>query len=1071
VVVALLAFAKPALADGNLQYAGGPVQHNPTLYAIFWLPSGHHFAGIAGDSLYEAVLTSWLRDAHSTNLANVASQYGDNADYSRPGTTFGGSWTDTTDYPHSGSASDALTDADIQASIRRAMTANGWHDGVNATFFVFTGADINFCDPFGDCTPEVTADSHMCGYHYNQGDTVYAVLSDATTMGISSDGGACFSVGDFLTPFPFPAAELVVPYLAHEQFEAQVNPKPNGDPAWYDSAHPTDPTEAEIADKCAPAGGNPYGYAAYDLLYQFNVGGRLYHAPQLWSNVDGACRGSDLIDDFYLFGPFVAFSGRETAFTFAQTIDSPNLAGANKPTIDWGDGTASTVTLADDCRIVCNLSGSHTYATAGTYTVTLTYYVSAFNTVHTTTTHVFVEGEAITAEPADQTVTAGQTATFTAEAVGTPIPDVQWQLSTDQGGTFTDLPGATSPTLSFTASQSQNGYRYRAVFTNTGGSRTTKAAILTVQTPPSVTAEPADQTVAEGANDVTFTAAASGDPLPTVRWQVSTDGGVTFTDMTQIGADSATLHLSRANPNLDGTQYRAVFTNAAGSVTTRAATLTVIIHPTVTTQPADLSVFAGETATFTAAVSGSPAAAQWQVSTDNGATFTDIEGATSASYSFTASLSQNGYEYQAVFTNAAGHATTRAATLTVATPPDAKIQIGPPATTGPAGSTQTLTGHLDVASDGTTFSSAPAGTTISFSVVSGPGSFVGGVNTCATAGTTGSCAVQISSPAAGTTVVRAAAEVTLSGVLVHRETGDGRPGESADAQIVWQQLAQTIAFSSAPPDPALPGGSYTPSATGGGSGNPVVFSIDSSSSTGACSLAGGTVTFTGPGTCILDANQAGDATYLAAPQAQQTITIPETQTSGGSSSGSVTVGPGTALILSGAQVSGRVTVDPGGILIVKDGSISGSLTSSGAALIELCGSRVSGRVSITNTTGAVILGDGTAACAPNTLSGAVTITGGQGGVEFDANTLSGPLTITGNSGALAPPGTGAVDAEGNTISGAVMITGNSGGVVFDTNTVSGSLTITDNTGTLPPPRTGAVEATDNRVSGRVNVQP
>ena len=67
------------------------------------------------------------------------------------------------------------------------------------------------------------------------------------------------------------------------------------------------------------------------------------------------------------------------------------------------------------------------------------------------------------------------------------------------------------------------------------------------------------------------------------------------------------------------------------------------------------------------------------------------------------------------------------------------------------------------------------------------------------------------------------------------------------------------------------GGTYTVSATGGGSGNPVTFTIDASS-TSVCSIAGSTVTFNAACRCVIDANQAGDTAYLAAPQAQQTVT-------------------------------------------------------------------------------------------------------------------------------------------------------------------------------------------------------
>ncbi len=72
----------------------------------------------------------------------------------------------------------------------------------------------------------------------------------------------------------------------------------------------------------------------------------------------------------------------------------------------------------------------------------------------------------VTTSPSSLTVIAGATATFTAAATGSPTPTVQWQVSTDNGATFTNISGATETTLSLTAAMTDNGKQYRAVFTN-----------------------------------------------------------------------------------------------------------------------------------------------------------------------------------------------------------------------------------------------------------------------------------------------------------------------------------------------------------------------------------------------------------------------------------------------------------------------------------------------------------------------------------------------------------------------------------------------------------------------------
>ena len=94
-------------------------------------------------------------------------------------------------------------------------------------------------------------------------------------------------------------------------------------------------------------------------------------------------------------------------------------------------------------------------------------------------------------------------------------------------------------------------------------------------------------------------------------------------------------------------------------------------------------------------------------------------------------------------------------------------------------------------------------------------------------------------------------------------------------QFEVAQAAQSITFTSqAPTCPCSLLQQYTVTATGGGSGNPVTFNIDPSSTPLICSISGSTVTIIGlPGTCIIDAFQAGDANYSAAPEQQQTINV------------------------------------------------------------------------------------------------------------------------------------------------------------------------------------------------------
>ena len=108
------------------------------------------------------------------------------------------------------------------------------------------------------------------------------------------------------------------------------------------------------------------------------------------------------------------------------------------------------------------------------------------------------------------------------------------------------------------------------------------------------------------------------------------------------------------------------------------------------------------------------------------------------------------------------------------------------------------------------------------------------------------------------------------------QAGNANYAAAAQVQqsITVGKASQTIAFTSAAPTSAAVGGAtYAVSATGGASGNPVTFTIDGASTAGACTISGSTVSFTGAGTCLVDANQAGNANYAAASQIQQSITV------------------------------------------------------------------------------------------------------------------------------------------------------------------------------------------------------
>jgi len=174
-------------------------------------------------------------------------------------------------------------------------------------------------------------------------------------------------------------------------------------------------------------------------------------------------------------------------------------------------------------------------------------------------------------------------------------------------------------------------------------------------TPPSVTSQPASQTVTVG-QKATFSVAASGTAPLSYQWERN---GVTIAGAT--GSSYTTPATTLAD---SGSSYEARVSNAAGSTTSHAALLTVTQTtgaPAITSEPVSRTVQVGQTATFSVSASGTaPLSYQWQ---KNG---TAIAGATGASVTTpAATLGDSGSSFRVVIHNSVGTVTSTAATLTV----------------------------------------------------------------------------------------------------------------------------------------------------------------------------------------------------------------------------------------------------------------------------------------------------------------------------------------------------------------------------------------------------------------------
>ncbi|MEO6404303.1 MAG: hypothetical protein ABIY51_04080, partial [Ferruginibacter sp.] len=283
---------------------------------------------------------------------------------------------------------------------------------------------------------------------------------------------------------------------------------------------------------------------------------------------------------------------------------------------------------------------------------------------------------AITTQPTGQTVCEGANVTFTSVSSGTGLT-YQWQISTaGAGGPWSSITGQTNPTLTLNAvTASMTGYAYRVIVTGTctPGGVTSNAAVLTVNTLVTISAQPVSIAVCAGQN-ATFSVTATGTGL-TYQWQISTNSGGTWTNIT--GANSATLNLGAATFAMNGNQYRVVLNGTCTTnLNSSAATLTVNLPVQFTTQPVNAAVCAGSSTSYTVTTlafpTGSPVTYQWQESINGGA-FTNLSngspysGVTTATLTINpAAINLNGRSYRVVAAGqSCGSVNSNTATITV----------------------------------------------------------------------------------------------------------------------------------------------------------------------------------------------------------------------------------------------------------------------------------------------------------------------------------------------------------------------------------------------------------------------
>ena len=258
----------------------------------------------------------------------------------------------------------------------------------------------------------------------------------------------------------------------------------------------------------------------------------------------------------------------------------------------------------------------------------------------------------INTPPQDQSVFAGQNATFTVNASGSAPLNYQWFYNND-----TLLTNATNASITITNAQASDIGGYSVTVSNAFGSPVTSAsANLTVTTPtaPSIVTQPQSQTVLPGQSAV-FTVSAGGSIPLSYQWYFNTNTLLP-------NATSDTLTVTNVQLTNAGA-YSVVVSNFVNTATSTNVVLTVNtnpVAPSFISQPASQIVLTGGTAVFSAAAAGTATINyQWEL---NGA---PIAGAISSTLTLTNVQATNAGNYTLTASNSVGGAVSSAAVLTV----------------------------------------------------------------------------------------------------------------------------------------------------------------------------------------------------------------------------------------------------------------------------------------------------------------------------------------------------------------------------------------------------------------------
>jgi hypothetical protein len=173
---------------------------------------------------------------------------------------------------------------------------------------------------------------------------------------------------------------------------------------------------------------------------------------------------------------------------------------------------------------------------------------------------------------------------------------------------------------------------------------------------PSITGEPLNVTVVSN-SAANFSVSAIGQSPLSYQWLL--DGSPLANNGRISGAQNSSMSVQAARPT-DAGNYQVIVSNSFGSVTSLAATLTVLVPPSIVVPPQSVTAGVGGSAMFSVQAAGSqPLTYQWWFGNSS------LAGATNATFAIANVQSTNQGQYSVVIANGAGSVTSAPVILNV----------------------------------------------------------------------------------------------------------------------------------------------------------------------------------------------------------------------------------------------------------------------------------------------------------------------------------------------------------------------------------------------------------------------